>query len=341
MQSPHESIVGPMDFGVKRSKVKVTMLGLRGQVKRFQAHKCFPFTPIFMKLHMQSPHESIVGPMDFGVKRSKVKVTMLGLRGQVKWFQAHKCFPFTPIFMKLHMQSPHESIVGPMDFGVKRSKVKVTMLGLRGQVKWFQAHICFPFTPIFMKLHMQSPHESIVGPMDFGVKRSKVKVTMLGLRGQVKWFQAYKCFPFTPIFMKLHVQSPHESSMGPMDFGVKRSKVKVTMLGLRGQVKWFQAHKCFPFTPIFMKLHMQSPHESSMGPMDFGVKRSKVKVTMQGLRGQVKWFQAHNCFPFTPIFMKLHMQSPHESSMDPMDFGVKRSKVKVAMQGLPKKDSGA
>ena len=50
---------------------------------------------------------------------------------------------------------------------------------------------------------------------------------------------------------------------------------------------------------------------------------------------------AHNCFPFTPIFMKLHMQSPHESSMDPMDFGVKRSKVKVTMQVLLKKVSGA
>ena len=57
------------------------------------------------------------------------------------------------------------------------------------------------------------------------------------------------------------------------------------MQGLRGKEEWFQAHKCFPFTPIFMKLHMQSPHESSMGPMDFGVKRSKVKVTMQGLCG--------------------------------------------------------
>ena len=33
-----------------------------------------------------------------------------------------------------------------------------------------------------------------------------------------------------------------------------------------------------------------------------------------------KWFQAHNCFPFTPIFMKIHMQSPYESNMDPMKF---------------------
>ena len=54
-----------------------------------------------------------------------------------------------------------------------------------------------------------------------------------------------------------------------------------------------------------------------------------------------KRFLVHNCFPFTAIFMKLHMQSPHESSMDPMDFAVKRSKVKVTMQGLLKKVSGA
>ena len=49
-----------------------------------------------------------------------------------------------------------------------------------------------------------------------------------------------------------------------------------------------------------------------------------------------KGILVHNCFPFTPIFMKLHMQSPHESSMCPMKFRVKRSKVKVTMQGLLK-----
>ena len=100
--------------------------------------------------------------------------------------------------------------------------------------------------------------------------------------------------------------------------------------------KWFFAHNCFPFTPIFMKLHMQSPHESSMCPMKFRVKRSRSQC-----KDYWKWFFAHNCFPFTHIFMKLHMQSPHESSMDPMDFAVKRSKVKVTMQGLLKKVSGA
>ena len=90
--------------------------------------------------------------------------------------------------------------------------------------------------------------------------------------------------------------------------------------------KWFFAHNCFPFTPIFMKLHMQSPHESSMCAMKFRVQRSRSQC-----KDYWKWFLAHNCFPFTPIFMKLHMQSPLESSMDPMDFGVKRSKVKVVV----------
>ena len=56
--------------------------------------------------------------------------------------------------------------------------------------------------------------------------------------------------------------------------------------------KWFLAHNCFPFTPIFMKLHMQSPHESSMCPMEFRVKRSKVKDYWKRLL-------AHNCFLFT------------------------------------------
>ena len=53
------------------------------------------------------------------------------------------------------------------------------------------------------------------------------------------------------------------------------------------------------------------------------------------------WFPAHNCFPFTPIIMKLHMQTPHEARMCPIDFEVKRSKIKVTMPKLLKMVSGA
>ena len=52
-------------------------------------------------------------------------------------------------------------------------------------------------------------------------------------------------------------------------------------------------------------------------------------------------FPAHTCFPFTPIIMKLHMQTPHASRMCPIDFEVKRSKVKVTMHKLLKMVSGA
>ena len=34
-------------------------------------------------------------------------------------------------------------------------------------------------------------------------------------------------------------------------------------------------------------------------------------------------FPVHNCFPFTPIIIKLHIQNPHESRMCPIDFEVK------------------
>ena len=44
--------------------------------------------------------------------------------------------------------------------------------------KWFMSHICFPFTSIILKLHTKTPHELMICPMGFGVKMSKVKVTM-------------------------------------------------------------------------------------------------------------------------------------------------------------------
>ena len=83
----------------------------------------------------------------------------------------------------------------------------------------------------------------------------------------------------------------------------------------------FPAHNCFPFTPIIMKLHMQTPHEAMMCPIDFEVQRSRSQCI-----NYWKWFPAHNCFPFTPIIMKLHMQTPHEARMCPIDFEVQRSR---------------
>ena len=70
-----------------------------------------------------------------------------------------------------------------------------------------------------------------------------------------------------------------------------------------GEVKWFYAHNCFPFTPFLKKLQRHTPHESRMGPIDLGVKKSKVKVTMHRLGKMV------SCALVLPLYTY-----PHETS---------------------------
>ena len=47
-----------------------------------------------------------------------------------------------------------------------------------------------------------------------------------------------------------------------------------------------------------------------------------------------KWLMLHNCFPLTPMIMKLHTKTPLEWRVCPIGVRVKRSKVKVTMQWL-------
>ena len=128
----------------------------------------------------------------------------------------------------------------------------------------------------------------------------------------------HNCFPFTPILMKVYRYTPNESRMGP-DIGVKRSKVKITKKKFIDFWKWLMSHNCFPFTPIIMKLHTKTPLEWRVCPMGVGVKRSKVKVTMQWWL----FFMAYNCFSFTSAIIKLHAQIPCESRICLTDIGVK------------------
>ena len=188
--------------------------------------------------------------------------------------------------------------------------------------------------------------------------------------------------------MKLHTLAPHESRMCPIDFGVKRSKVKVMAHGyfengfrtitdsVINQWSWNFIHlltmsqgcalyilrskgqrsrswrmvifwKWFPDDndnwlynqPMIMKLHTLTHHESRMRPIDFEVKRSKVKVMAHGYFFW-KWFPDDNWLYNQPMIMKLHTLTHHESRMRPIDFEVKRSKVKVMGHGYLKMVSG-
>ena len=92
-------------------------------------------------------------------------------------------------------------------------------------------------------------------------------------------------------------------------------------------------------------LHLSSWNFTCRLPMSQGCALYILRLKGQRSRSQCinhwKWFPAHNCFPFTPIIMKLHMQTPHEARMCPIDFEAKRSKVKVTMHKLLKMVLGA
>ena len=89
---------------------------------------------------------------------------------------------------------------------------------------------------------------------------------------------------------------------------------------------------------MIMKLHTLTHHESRMRPIDFEVKRSKVKVMAHGYFEN--GFRTITDSIINPMIMKLHTLTHHESRMRPIDFEVKRSKVKVMAHGYLKMVSG-
>ena len=147
---------------------------------------------------------------------------------------------------------------------------------------------------------------------------------------------AHKCFLFTAIVMKLYTKTSYESRMCPIYFGVKKVKGQdhnalITENGL-----------C---RIIAIPLQISSGNFTYRLPMRWGCALFILGSKGQRSRSQGmdywKWKLVHNWFPFTPIIMKLRTQTPHEVKMYPIDFGVKRLKVKVTMLGLLKMEIGA
>ena len=59
--------------------------------------------------------------------------------------------------------------------------------------------------------------------------------------------------------------------------------------------KMVQSHNCLPFTPIIMKLHTQTPHESRVCSIDFWVKGQGHNALITEKRlGKI--IPAHNCY---------------------------------------------
>ena len=229
---------------------------------------------------------------------------------------AHNCFPFSPIFMKLHAKTPHEWRMSYWFWG-QRSRSQCI-----DNWKWLCCIIAFPLHLLSWNFIQRLPMSRGCALFISGLRCQRSRLQCIDTCNW-KWFMSYNCFPSTPVIIKLHTKTPLESRICPMDFGSKGKRSRSQCID---NWKWFLLHNCFPFTPIIMKLHTKTCHELRMCRIDFGLKRSKVKYW--------KWLMLHNCFPFTPIIMKLCTKTPHESRMCPLDF---RIKVKVTMHWFLKR----
>ena len=141
--------------------------------------------------------------------------------------------------------------------------------------------------------------------MDFGVQRSRSQCS-----DNCEWFMLHNCFQFTPIIMKHHTKTPHELRMC------------LWVLGSKGQGHNALITENGLCRIIAFNLHLSSETSYKDSPwvedvlMGSGFHRSCIDYW--------KWFLAHNCFPFTSAFIKLHSQIPCESRICPNDIEIKR-----------------
>ena len=94
------------------------------------------------------------------------------------------------------------------------------------------------------------------------------------------------------------------------DFYSETVEWNKTKLDRKQDFKVLRCMLCGPlgllsFTSIIMKLHIKTPHESRMCPIDFSF-------------DSWKWYFVHNCFSFTVNIMKLHTKTPFELRMSPI-----------------------
>ena len=145
-----------------------------------------------------------------------------------------------------------------------------------------------------------------------------------------KWFPDDNWLCNQPMIMKLHTLTHHESRMRPIDFEVKRSKVKVMAHGYLKMVWTITDSVINLWSWNFIHLLTMSQGCALL------ILRSKGQRSRSWRMVIWKWFPDDNWLCNQPMIMKLQTLTPHESRMCPIDFGVKRSTVKVMAHGYLK-----
>ena len=167
-----------------------------------------------------------------------------------------------------------------------------------------------------------------------------------------KWFPDDNWLCNQPMIMKLHTLTHHESRMRPIDFEVQRSRswrmvispppVKPEgTIGLHSVCPSVCPSVCLSVRHTSFRtitdsvIHLWSWNFIHLLPMSQGC-----ALLILGSKGQRswrmviwKWFPDDNWLCNQPMIMKLHTLTHHESRMRPIDFEVKRSKVKVMAHG--------
>ena len=196
-----------------------------------------------------------------------------------KWFPDDNWLCNQPMIMKLHTLTHHESRMCPIDFEVKRSRSWRMVIW-----KWFPDDnwLCNP--PMIMKLHTLTPHEFV------GVGGGPVLLQ--------QYFQyAFICCPYMlPLLFENGFRTITDSVINLWSWNfihllTMSQGCALLILRSKGQRsrswrmviwKWFPDDNWLCNQPMIMKLHTLTPHESRMCPIDFGVKRSTVKVMAHG-----------------------------------------------------------
>ena len=150
-----------------------------------------------------------------------------------KWFPDDNWLCNQPMIMKLHTLTPHEFV------GVGGGPVLLQ--------QYFQyAFICCPYMlPLLFENGFRTITDSVINQWSWNfihllTMSQGCALLILRSKGQRsrswrmviwKWFPDDNWLYNQPIIMKLHTLTHHESRMRPIDFEVKRSKVKVMAHG--------------------------------------------------------------------------------------------------------------
>ena len=299
-----------------------------------------------MNLRTQTTHEWKMYPIEFPVRKQNrewprgIQRSRSQCMYDWKWFILHDCFTCTPIILKLHTQTPHQTRKRPIYLGSKGQRPRSQCIYIW---KMFMSHYFYPLHPSSWN-HIQTPSQWRICPIDFRIERLKNNTWITE-----NCLCRIIAFPVHLSSWTSHTDSPWIEYVSCWCWGqqVKGQGHKawitenclccIIAISLLTYVPyWFSSEKVkgeghnalisenglcrikllsLKFTLIIKKL----PMSRGCALLIFGSKGQRPRSQCMNYR---KLFTSHNCYPFTPIIMKPHTQTSHELRMFPIDFEV-------------------